>query len=373
MIAACAAELGVATDVGAAMPGSVDARVVLVTQPSLERSQPSSSRTVSAPPRPQITFGPSILVDFETFVAAYHPWDTMFLADGEAGHALSEAFLSLAERVAGQTILHSQLVTVGGGLSMHVPSSASAPDASNKMGVKEPSGRDPCRRYPTVCLGGTFDHLHLGHKLLLSAAAYLLEVPERKSDDDTASCTLIVGVTGDELLRNKKYAEYVQSWDRRAASVLDFLSTILELNAKGGWRRWTGGMDPADDVKMEKDDNGNTTEMLASFRRGTIVVQCVRIHDAFGPTITQENVDALVVSGETRAGGKAVNDRRAELGWHGLEIYEVDVLGALPDADGADSGDAEGKEGTGPAEHFSDKISSTEIRRLRQMAEKGQG
>jgi Cytidylyltransferase-like len=39
-------------------------------------------------------------------------------------------------------------------------------------------------RYPVVALGGTFDHLHAGHKILLSMAAW---IAERK---------VIVGVTG---------------------------------------------------------------------------------------------------------------------------------------------------------------------------------
>ena len=39
-------------------------------------------------------------------------------------------------------------------------------------------------RYPVVALGGTFDHLHAGHKILLSMAAWI------------AARKIIVGVTG---------------------------------------------------------------------------------------------------------------------------------------------------------------------------------
>jgi hypothetical protein len=42
----------------------------------------------------------------------------------------------------------------------------------------------PSPRYPVVALGGTFDHLHAGHKILLSMAAWI------------ASRKVIVGVTG---------------------------------------------------------------------------------------------------------------------------------------------------------------------------------
>jgi pantetheine-phosphate adenylyltransferase len=44
-------------------------------------------------------------------------------------------------------------------------------------------GSDP-PTYPVVIIGGTFDHLHAGHKILLSMAAWI------------ADEKLIVGVTG---------------------------------------------------------------------------------------------------------------------------------------------------------------------------------
>lgn len=45
-------------------------------------------------------------------------------------------------------------------------------------------GAVPCF-HPVVALGGTFDHLHAGHKILLSMGAWI------------ASEKLIVGVTGE--------------------------------------------------------------------------------------------------------------------------------------------------------------------------------
>lgn len=46
------------------------------------------------------------------------------------------------------------------------------------------SGDSSPSLYPVVALGGTFDHLHAGHKILLSMAAWI------------ASSKVIVGVTG---------------------------------------------------------------------------------------------------------------------------------------------------------------------------------
>ena len=83
-----------------------------------------------------------------------------------------------------------------------------------------------------------------------------------------------------------------------------------------------------------------------------LTINYVEIFDAFGPTITDEKISALVISGETRSGGKAVNDRREEKGWAPLEVFEVDVL------------DAHDETGSGSAKaDFQNKISSTEIRR----------
>ena len=86
-----------------------------------------------------------------------------------------------------------------------------------------------------------------------------------------------------------------------------------------------------------------------------IVINYTSISDPFGPTITDPDISALVISAETRAGGKAVNDKRREKGWKELEVFEVDVLDASP-------GDGEEEERE-VREGFESKISSTEIRR----------
>ena len=49
---------------------------------------------------------------------------------------------------------------------------------------RRPSSAALPTHFPVVALGGTFDHLHAGHKILLSMAAWI------------ARDTLIVGVTG---------------------------------------------------------------------------------------------------------------------------------------------------------------------------------
>lgn len=63
-----------------------------------------------------------------------------------------------------------------------------APDVLSVNNTLEssPPSQDPTLPpvYPVVALGGTFDHLHAGHKILLSMAAWI------------AKEKVIVGVTG---------------------------------------------------------------------------------------------------------------------------------------------------------------------------------
>ncbi|KAL3233382.1 hypothetical protein RNJ44_03422 [Nakaseomyces bracarensis] len=155
------------------------------------------------------------------------------------------------------------------------------------------SGKRDINKFEVTALGGTFDHLHDGHKILLSVAAFL------------TSKRLIVGVTDQELLANKKYKEYMESFDTRCIGVQSFLQLLKP------------------SLKMEP----------------------VAIRDVCGPTGTVPEIKCLVVSRETVGGGKVVNETRASKGMDPLDIYIVNVLGGQED-DG-----------------WKEKLSSTEIRK----------
>ncbi|KAL2169102.1 hypothetical protein VTG60DRAFT_6429 [Thermothelomyces hinnuleus] len=299
-------------------PGSVDSTVILIDDDRNKRYPDDF--------RPAIEPNNTVIVDMATFASAYFPWNFIFTVRSELGYQVSQTYLKLAE--GRQNLLQSQLVPVEGGLTMNVAKKESA-----VLPAQTPT-------YPTVCLGGTFDYLHPGHKLLLTAGALLLQVPRRA--DPSPPCRYIIGITGDEMLKNKKFAEYVQSWEQRARNVILFLSQLLELSPRG----WKDGAS----AQIEEKDG----DFQATFRDGTIQVHCVRIQDAFGPTITIEEIQALVVSGETRSGGQAVNEKRLEKGWHALDVFEVDVLDAEEVADEPMK-----------TENFASKISSTAIRQQR--------
>ena len=112
--------------------------------------------------------------------------------------------------------------------------------------------------YNSVALGGTFDHLHSGHKLMLSLASLL-----------TAD-RLLCGITASEMLKTKNHPEKLETLDNRMLTVQDFL-----MNFRSGCER---------------------------------KVEIVTLRDAFGPTIELDDLEALIVSPETLPGGLKSNN-----------------------------------------------------------------
>ncbi|GAA5910056.1 hypothetical protein JCM8208_000941 [Rhodotorula glutinis] len=129
--------------------------------------------------------------------------------------------------------------------------------------------------YPVVALGGTFDHLHAGHKILLTMAASL--------------CTsrLVVGVSDDHLLVNKKYKHLLEPIDVRMRNVRRFVELV----------------------------------------RPAVECDAVPLQDVYGPTANDPSIEALVVSDETRAGGDSINTLRAERALSQLAIFTISLVG----------------------------------------------
>ena len=160
--------------------------------------------------------------------------------------------------------------------------------------------------YSATCLGGTFDRLHNGHKLLLSVAA--LVTRDR----------LVVGVTGEAMLLKKSLAELMQPLSLRLAIVEGFLRSV----------------------------------------RPGLEVQAVGIEDPYGPAITDAGLEAIVVSAETAGGGAACNAKRREAAPTPLSEMAVLEIGLV--ADDADGG---GGGGGAATDSVDDKLSSSGQRR----------
>ena len=123
--------------------------------------------------------------------------------------------------------------------------------------------------YDSVCVGGTFDGLHFGHRKLLTLAV---------SSVNPMTGRLLVGVTADEMLTKKRFAEYMPSLEERREGVRSFLHRL----APGMLNR----------------------------------VQIVTLSDPFGPPCSHDpkvsKFDALVLSHETLQTGYQMNKYREE-------------------------------------------------------------
>lgn len=71
-----------------------------------------------------------------------------------------------------------------------------------------------------MCIGGTFDHMHLGHRLLLTQACLVTKT------------TLHIGVTSDVLLTKKAYASHIEPYENRVQQVKDFLNRLTNLDLR---------------------------------------------------------------------------------------------------------------------------------------------
>lgn len=132
--------------------------------------------------------------------------------------------------------------------------------------------------YEVVAVGGTFDRLHAGHRLLLSVAAW------------SCSGHLRIGVTGPKLLEHKQWKEWIEPYELRVAHVLDFVKSI---------------------------------------RPRRLCVTAVQLEDVEGPTAEDGSIEALVVSDETYANAQMVNTKRVENNLKPLDILSVSVLSKM--------------------------------------------
>ena len=259
------------------------------------------------------------------------PWQRLLSVDNDVGISLVHDFLLLRSKYGPDPrALNIDRVQ---------PGAYKASDQRQEDVSAVPSSNTA--RHFSVAVGGTFDHLHAGHQLLLTMTGLVLE--PTSSSETGGRRTLTIGITGDELLKSKKFAEELQNWDERQQGVAEFVSAVLMLDSS------------AEELILSQkvNDAVSGARSVQNEYKSGLLINYVEIFDPFGPTITDEKISALVVSAETRSGGKAVNDRRAERGWSPLEVFEVGVLNARDE-------ELDGKNET--TDQFKDKISSTAIR-----------
>ncbi|KKK21548.1 hypothetical protein P175DRAFT_0426501 [Aspergillus ochraceoroseus IBT 24754] len=302
-------------------PGGIDSRVVLLDFDSVHSATSKSGESA-----PVTQNGP--ILDLQTLANSKRLWNKIYFPDTPAGQDLAAAFSSF----------HDPSKDPNSDTLQPVPGVRPWTPSESFLAPGEPV--EPVTHYSAI-VAGTFDHFHIGHKLLLTATALVLQPLGTGNADKERLFS--IGVTGDEMLKNKKYPQYLESWEKRCRSTIDFLRSIMDFGPPEA---------STPHVEYINDPGPNGKVMVMKIRPG-ITLRLVQISDAFGPTITEESISALVVSKETRSGGAAVNQERKKRGFKQMVVFEVDVLHS-------------GEVAPGDVDNFASKISSTDIRR-RQM------
>ena len=129
------------------------------------------------------------------------------------------------------------------------------------------------KKYARSCVGGTYDAIHDGHKILLSVSLL------------ASSELLLIGITGEEMLSKKKFGTYVEPYAKRAHNVKDFVEIF--------------------DKEIKE-------------------VEYFQLHDPFGPW--ERNFNAIILSQETKQGGDVVNSKRTEKGLPPMAQVIIEVV-----------------------------------------------
>ncbi|MCX8152851.1 MAG: phosphopantetheine adenylyltransferase [Candidatus Bathyarchaeota archaeon] len=131
------------------------------------------------------------------------------------------------------------------------------------------------KRFRKVAVGGTFDELHKGHKVLLMKA---FEVGNR----------VLIGLCTDEFVKKMGKPHVTASYEERLRELQVFLKAH-------------GLIDRA---------------------------EIIPLNDPYGNTLTDRYIEALVVSEETEKTAIKINQKRSEVGLPPLEIITIHMIPA---------------------------------------------
>jgi len=131
------------------------------------------------------------------------------------------------------------------------------------------------KKFKVVAVGGTFDEFHKGHRALILKA---FEIGE---------CVLI-GLCTDEFAKRLRKNHEIAPYEDRLKDLRSFLER-----------------------------NGITHR-----------AKILPLHDPYGPTITDSEIEALVVSRETEPRAYEINEIRIKRGLQPLEIVVIEMVPA---------------------------------------------
>ena len=122
-------------------------------------------------------------------------------------------------------------------------------------------------------MGGTFDILHIGHEALLTKASNIGD-------------KILVGLTTDERAKKGRNADYLNSYEIRKRNLETLLDSLGFIN------------------KFE----------------------IVPLNDDWGPSVIDEDFEAIIVSEETKSTADKINETRSKEGKNELHIVVVPMI-----------------------------------------------
>ena len=124
-----------------------------------------------------------------------------------------------------------------------------------------------------IGMGGTFDHLHDGHKYLIETALSI-------------SHQVVIGLTSQKMLKRKKYVLKIEDYETRKKNLENFISSITELDR----------------------------------------VKIVELNDPYGPPIKEPEYEGLIASQETYSNALKLNEVREVNGFKPLIIIVIPMI-----------------------------------------------
>ncbi|MFW9946159.1 MAG: pantetheine-phosphate adenylyltransferase [Candidatus Odinarchaeota archaeon] len=122
-------------------------------------------------------------------------------------------------------------------------------------------------------MGGSFDHLHEGHKYLIKLALSL-------------SKKVIIGLTTQILLKNKKFPSKIETYKTREENIKHFINKIADISR----------------------------------------VEIIPLKDPYGPPIHEPDYESIIVSQETYKTALKINEIRESKGFDPLIIVVIPII-----------------------------------------------
>ena len=265
LVSKVAAEKGVKLDES----GGVDARVIMFEdQSGHPADRPQVAHSYSGP-----------IVDLSLLVSSGRHYDPVFSVDSEDGENVLRQFL---DRHGVHKMSHPNVHKIKAG----------EPEKASNQPI--PELRKAKAMHKSVAVGGKLGKLSISDKILLTAAAVIVE-PET---DDTVSPTrrrITIGIIAGE------------GWDERQAKAADFFESIVAFSKHAKTSRAV--------ERVNKPGQRGVSVQLGP----TLTINYVEIADQGSLTNADESISALVISKGDGASIKGAKD---------LEVFEVDEIKA---------------------------------------------